>query len=294
MQLILAILILICSIHDSYSKSNYFKVFAFKGSVTISDKLVTRKVKVKKNHILELKQNAFVILYNEQGQFVQLEKAGKYNFETILQHCWTINTILEDKNLRKYILKELKEITYEPNLFWISKCGRPSTEFLMPKYFLYFDPTIKINWQPLQIRNKICKKYNFSVKDMYDVDLFNVIVTDTTYTLDLSRINLPKDKTILVLAYPLEFEVQDSEAFVLKKIIKPNEFNLIEEAHPNKTDELIHLLTGIIAEKYKIYPLAKVSYLTLCLKHPDIKIFKELYKIFLSKTYSNIDFKFTE
>ena len=292
----------------SWSQVPTFRVLASEGDNTIATVEGGKRMKINPGDVLELNQelitgnNGYVGLVHESGQTIELTEPGKYQSNELHQEA------LSQENIAKWNLLNLWDVVYEsldqaqnnPELA-LGLENQPSginadklqVIGVNPKKLnpIYND-VVEMRWVGNSPKKN--SRYIVNVMNIYDEVIISEMVSEPTFTLNLSDERILKanqasgNQVITFIVFSADNQSLQSWRYGLIKIDGPNaekvktEVQFFEDSvHPKTT--LDWFIIATYYEKRGLYLDALTIYEGLVQSKPEVNEFKALYNIFISR-----------
>lgn len=285
---------LVFSIYSMAQNTEVFKVLASRGKNTLADgSMVFAGKKLSASDVVKVSEGSYLGLIHNTGKTLEVKEAGTYKISDLSSKAIAKSSSIT-KKYSAYVIGELTKAensdihaNYQKNMKVTGSVeravGTGAPKMILPKTSNLIESLNTLSWA------KIAKSTSYTVEitNMFDEVIMSKETNDTSFTLDLAAVKMPKDQTIMVKVKANGTDVM-TDSYVLKALVptkSPEVFADKDQLAKEFSEEsaLNHLMKASFYSQNGLFIDAKKSFEAAIRLEPTVSEYKSAYMNFLAK-----------
>lgn len=275
------------------AQTEVFKVLASRGKNTLADgSAVFAGKKLSATDVIKVSDGSYLGLIHTTGKTLEVKEAGTYKISELSTKAIAKSSSIT-KKYSAYVIGELTKAessdihaNYQKNMKVTGSVERAVgdvTKMILPKSSNIIDPINVLTWP----KSAKATSYTLEVSNMFDDVILTKETNDTSYTLDLNTIKMPKDQTVMVKIKANGTDIAP-ESYVLKSLVatkSPEIFADKDQLSKEFAEEsaLNYMMKASFYAQNNLFIDAKNSFEAAIKLEPGVSEYKSAYMNFLAK-----------
>lgn len=275
------------------AQTEVFKVLASRGKNTLADgSAVFAGKKLSATDIIKVSDGSYLGLIHNTGKTLEVKEAGTYKISELSSKAIAKSSSIS-KKYSAYVIGELTKAegsdihaNYQKNMKVTGSVERAVgdlTKMILPKSSNVIDPINVLTWP----KNAKATSYTLEVSNMFDDVILSKETNDTSFTLDMNSIKLPKDQTVMVKVKANGVDVAQ-ESYVLKVLTATKSSEVFADKDQlakefSEESALNYMMKASFYSQNNLFIDAKNSFEAAIKLEPSVSEYKNAYMNFLAK-----------